>query len=82
MSLTLDEVQSLLAPKPKYEALRQNGPLRWFDREMRCASRGCGSSTYCKVESVPYCTTHALRKLNELVIQITGLREKDLIARV
>lgn len=74
MGLEAEQVLELLQPKPKEVAyvIPQNGPLRWFDKEMRCASRGCGSSTYAKVESVPYCMKHALHKLNELVIQVKG----------
>lgn len=53
-----------------YPAPEQFGPLRWYDKEMRCASRGCSSPTYLKVQGVPYCGTHALHKMNELLIQL------------
>jgi hypothetical protein len=45
----------------------QKGPLRWMEVEMRCASRGCSSPTYCTVNSVPRCVMHALRQLNEMI---------------
>lgn len=75
MSLTLDEIQKLLNVKPvsliekrlgKYEP-NQMGPLRWFDKEMRCTERRCGSPTYCKVVGIPLCTMHALTRLNEML---------------
>jgi|SRR6516225_1243224 hypothetical protein len=57
--------------KRKYPIPEQYGPLRRFDRELRCASRGCGSPTYYKVDGIPYCTVHALRQLNDLVMVLT-----------
>jgi hypothetical protein len=81
VGLTQQQIAELLKPKVQVSnAPPQTGPLRYYDREMRCASRGCGSPTYTKVEHVPLCMTHALRKLNELVVQVTELREKDLMA--
>lgn len=47
-------------PKPQY------GPLRWYDKEMRCANRGCSGPTYCKVRGIPRCMKHALEDLNEI----------------
>ena len=83
MPLTQEQISRILTPpKPQVQvsnAPPQNGPLKFYDREMRCASRGCGSSTYCKVEHVPLCMMHSLRKLNELVVQVTELREADLM---
>jgi len=52
---------AVLTPHP---VPQQYGPLRQFDREMRCACRGCSSSTFYKVCGVPRCMTHALRELN------------------
>jgi hypothetical protein len=80
MALSQDEIIALLSKPEKsnktdYPRPVQNGPLRWYDKATRCASRGCGSQTYCKVEYVPYCMKHALDKLNDLVIEIQG-REK------
>lgn len=53
-----------------YDAPQQFGPLRHWDTEMRCASRGCGSSTFFKVHGIPRCMIHALRELNELCISL------------
>jgi hypothetical protein len=62
---------------PKQQEVRRNerrGPLRWYDNTLRCASKGCGSPTNCKVEGIPYCMMHALRSLNEMVIRMTEQR--------
>jgi len=82
-SLDLNTITELLkpqrtpaAPKPPTThrvVIEQYGPLRWFDTEMRCVSRGCSSPTYCKLEGVPYCTMHALKLMNELLIRYEGL---------
>ena len=53
------------ASKFNYEST-QKGPLRYYDNgNMRCLSRRCGSPTHYKLRGVPYCTVHALRKMNE-----------------
>lgn len=64
-----DLIDSLLAPTKEYPVPAQYGPLRQFDREMRCACRGCGSSTFYKVRGIPRCITHALRELNLMIHQ-------------
>lgn len=72
MPLTTDEVKALLLAEVRNKKSRvspQIGPLRRFDTEMRCASRGCGSSTYFKVQSVPMCNHHALIELNEMLVE-------------
>jgi hypothetical protein len=48
----------------QYPVPVQEGPLRHFEREMRCACKGCGSSTFFKVCGIPRCMMHALRELN------------------
>lgn len=57
-----------------YPVQEQHGPLRRFEKEMRCASRRCGSSTFLKVRGVQYCTAHALIKLNEMLVEM-GVEE-------
>lgn len=52
-----------------YPIPEQNGPLRQFELEMRCASKGCGSSTFFKLQGVPRCMMHCLRKMNEMLIE-------------
>jgi hypothetical protein len=64
MSLTLDEISELLKPTERPE---QNGRIRWYDREMRCASRGCSSPTYIKLDGIQLCPMHTLHKCNELL---------------
>jgi len=82
MGLSPEKLKELLEPKPVYEPTPQNGPLRWYDREMRCCKKGCGSSTYCKIEHKPFCMKHALDELNKLCIQVTELRLQDLQRKV
>jgi hypothetical protein len=53
-----------------YPTVEQFGPLRHFEREMRCACRGCGSSTFYKVNGIPRCMTHALRELNLMLFDL------------
>ena len=52
-----------------YEVSEQRGPLRRFDREMRCTSRRCGSSTFFKVRGMPLCMMHSLLELNRMLIK-------------
>lgn len=67
-SLTDDLIAELLAPQQALQVVPQEGPLRFFDVEMRCANRGCSSPTYCKVQGVPRCFVHALHVLNEMLV--------------
>jgi hypothetical protein len=68
-----DELEAILAAPQtlaeRFPVPEQHGPLRHFDTEMRCASRGCGSSTFLKVQGVQYCMTHSLSRLNEMLIE-------------
>ena len=70
---TVDDIDKVLDP---LKALReryyveQRGPLLHYDREMRCASKGCGSSTFLKVKGIPRCMTHALTELNEMLVAL------------
>jgi hypothetical protein len=80
--LTLDEIEALTKPTPtptptpkpqfksRYEPPKQFGPLRHFDQEMRCVSRGCRSPTYHKVKGIPYCMIHAMQELNSMVVKL------------
>ena len=73
MGLDPAQIKALLEPKQVgYPSPPQFGPLRWFDKEMRCASRGCGSPTYIQLESIPRCSMHALKKMNEMLYELTG----------
>lgn len=74
MSLSPEEITALLTTKrtaDKARSIPQGGPLRWYDYEMRCASLGCGSPTYTKIEGAPRCMMHALKEINQIVINLT-----------
>jgi len=64
-----DDVFEDLVPQNKYPIPEQHGPLRQFDKEMRCASRRCGSSTFFKVNGISYCMIHSLRELNAIIVR-------------
>jgi hypothetical protein len=61
----VDEEKEL---RKKYPIPQQMGPLRRTDNEMRCASRGCSSPTYYKFQGIPYCSTHVMRIMNEMLV--------------
>jgi hypothetical protein len=77
--LTLTDVLELLdeptRKEPLYPPPIQKGPLRRYDKEMRCANkyglhqRECGSPTYFKVSGIPKCMTHALDDLNTMLVE-------------
>lgn len=58
--------------REKYPIPDQKGPLSFHEREMRCARRGCGSSTFFKVNNIPTCMKHALFDLNDIICGLTG----------
>jgi hypothetical protein len=76
LGLAPEQIKELLKQGSQvgYPPPPQFGPLRWFDTEMRCSSRGCGSPTHCKLEGIPRCGMHALKKMNEMLyeIELTG----------
>jgi hypothetical protein len=51
----------------------QTGPIRYYDKEMRCASRGCSAPTYIKINGIAKCYAHALRDANTM-LQEAGFR--------
>jgi hypothetical protein len=77
MGLTTEQIQALISGQQRQRQfdnphrIPQNGPLRWYDYEMRCASLGCNSPTYAKVEGAPRCAMHALKELNQIAINLT-----------
>lgn len=85
MPLSNEEIARLLATtspqEATYEPLMpahiQRGPLRWYDKEMRCALRGCTSPTYCRINGIPRCMIHALHDLNELLLAFEGVAPND-----
>lgn len=77
--MELDFLQELLEASPEevnetvrklYAVPPQEGPFRFFDREMRCASRGCSSPTHYKLQGIAYCSKHCLLKMNEMLIEL------------
>ena len=78
IALSNDQITELLKPVTHSVTVKkgttgrtlppQEGPLRFFDKEMRCSSRGCSSATYAKVQGVPRCSIHALHELNEMLV--------------
>jgi hypothetical protein len=65
--LSLDKINELLAPR--LVAPEQYGPVRWYDKEMRCSNRGCGSPTYIRIQGVPRCMIHAVKEMNEMLYE-------------
>lgn len=70
MTLSPEQIASLLAKREfKSKPNAVDGPARIYDKEHRCATKGCSSPTYYKIEGVPRCSAHALIILNDLVIE-------------
>lgn len=46
----------------------QRGPVRHYDREMRCTRKGCNSPTYFKFQHLPECMIHVIQSCNELLV--------------
>ena len=66
--LTAEEITALLEPQEVVRESTQTSKfVRWFDKELRCASRGCRSPTYCKLEGVPYCTMHIIHHMDQML---------------
>lgn len=66
--LDVTAIKALLGREER-QTLPQIGPIKWYDKEMRCASRGCSSPTYIKFLGIPKCTTHILKLANELMVE-------------
>ena len=69
--IELESLGTVIADGPlNYPAPEQFGPLRWYDKEMRCSRKGCGSPTYCRLQHAPLCMMHVIRKMNEMLIEL------------
>lgn len=66
--LSPEKIEELLKVKKPYPIPKQYGPLRRFENEMRCASRGCGSPTYLQLNGIPRCSVHAMKLMNEMLM--------------
>jgi len=53
-----------------FERPEQFGPVRWFDKEMRCATRRCNSPTYIRLNRIPTCMMHAIKELNQMLVDL------------
>ena len=75
--LGLEEIQALLATNTTngIPRTKQFGPLRTYDQEMRCASRGCGSPTYFMLNGISYCWPHVVWRMNEMLTPEEELQE-------
>jgi hypothetical protein len=71
-ALPSDVIDALLKKEePRiYDVPKQIGPLRRYDTPKRCCSRGCGSTTYHKVEGIPYCMIHCMIRLNAMLVEL------------
>lgn len=65
--LSQDAIKKLLGEDRKTPP--QVGPIRFFDVEMRCSSRGCSSPTYIRLKGMPRCMMHTIRLANELLVE-------------
>ena len=65
----IDELLEESETTARYEAPVQHGPLRQFDNYFRCASRGCSSPTFFKLQGIPYCMIHCLRTMNDMLVE-------------
>jgi hypothetical protein len=73
MPLDADTIQRLTAIKARPKAgsgavIPKVGPLRFMDKDRRCASRGCGTMTHYSVQGVARCVVHALEEMNEMLV--------------
>ena len=69
--LSLKEINSILQTYDRPNPVsNQTGPIRFFDKEMRCGSRGCSSPTYIKVKGMPKCMMHTIRMANEMLVEL------------
>lgn len=86
--LSADEIADLLKSKPStgrkpatkttsvqpLERPIQIGPLKYHELpNKRCASKGCAAPTLISVSGVPYCSSHALYKLNQMILIDSGV---------
>lgn len=66
ITLSPEQIASILKHEDEPRST-QTGRIRFYDKEMRCASRGCSSPTYIKLDGIEYCMMHIILKCNELL---------------
>lgn len=69
--LTSEQIEALLQPESEvHNAPKQVGPLRYFEPPWKpCTSTGCRVPTPYKVAGQRRCTIHALRDLNQMLVE-------------
>lgn len=74
--LTLDEILELQKEpdptvksksEPKPPPIQTSRYLKWTEKNLRCASRGCGASAHITIKGVPYCVIHTIHILTDLL---------------
>jgi hypothetical protein len=72
MSLTEISAETIakLTESTTYPVPEQHGPLRYYDKEMRCASRGCSSPTHWMLQGVPKCWIHCMNQMNDMLAEL------------
>jgi hypothetical protein len=69
------ETEKGLRPWQQIPLPEQKGPVRQYDKTLRCANkfslhaRECGSPTTYKLKGIPYCEVHLIRKMNEMLTE-------------
>jgi hypothetical protein len=66
VALSPDFIKTLLKQEDGPRS-NQTGRIRFYDKEMRCTSRGCSSPTYICLDRIPLCMMHVILKCNELL---------------
>jgi hypothetical protein len=70
MELTQEKILELLEAKTYKANDKPNsvdGPTKYYDATLRCASKGCSSPTHYKIEGIARCHSHAIIELNDLL---------------
>lgn len=83
--LRLDEILGIVnetaSPLTGYPPPGQVGPIRFYEKEMRCSNKdslhaiSCGSPTYAKAFGIPLCVIHLIRSVNKLLYEMTEKKE-------
>jgi hypothetical protein len=77
---TFEELEELL-DEPTVP--QQKGPLRRYEREMQCLNTwgvkkiSCRAPTYLKLNGIPLCSVHALWRMNDIIMELTGEADGD-----
>lgn len=61
----------------QYPSFHEDSPVRLFDKEFRCVSKGCHSPTYYKLRGIPYCGVHLIYLLTYENEKLTKEKSAD-----